>query len=300
MEPKDGSTLALTIDAPFHDGRKDVTSYCVDYSTQPFVLKKQRISLICSPKSGIQSVTTSAADINEIQYLILDSSYSGNGKILKVQNIQCNATGGTFGLSLGGKTAYIAHDANSNDIKESLESLLVINCVTVDFNNGKESTCAPFDGTSAGDFWITFRSLSAMSGALPLMKAKSSGLEGAHHVVVTTAVNGDAPLSGLLKLSFRGAVSKVIDISLEPDDLALAIDLALKELDTIQQGGVAVVAVDLAHGGFKKSSASNSKVVVLGGMLRHCWWYPNICWFWDRLLVLLYCLMVKHMQLETR
>ena len=145
-------------------------------------------------------MTTSAADINEIQYLILDSSYSGNGKILEVQNIQCDATGGTFSLSLGGKTVYIAHDADSNDIKESLESLSVINCVTVDFNNCKELACVPFDGTSTGDFWITFCSLSAMSGALPLMKAKSSGLEGARHVVVTTAVNGDTPLSGSLKL----------------------------------------------------------------------------------------------------
>jgi hypothetical protein len=265
LEPKDGSTLALTIDDPFHDGGKDVTSYRVDYSTQPFVQEKQRISLICSPKPAIQSVTTSATDINEIQYLIIDSSYSGNGEIWGVQNIHCDATGGTFGLSLGGETAYIAHDADSNDIKESLESLSVINRVTVDFNNGKESACAPFDGTSAGDFSITFHSLSAMSGDLPLMKAESSGLEGARHVVVTTTVNGDAPLSGSLKLSFRGAVSKVIDISLEPDDLALAIKSALEELDTIQQGGVAVVAVDLAHGGFEKLFRIEFKGSGVGG-----------------------------------
>jgi hypothetical protein len=30
----------LALNAPFHDGGKDVTSYCVDYSTQPFVQEK--------------------------------------------------------------------------------------------------------------------------------------------------------------------------------------------------------------------------------------------------------------------
>jgi hypothetical protein len=121
----------------------------------------------------------------------------------------------------------------------------VINLVTVDFINGKELACVPFNGTSARNFLITFHSLSRMAGDLPLMGAKSSGLEHPCHVVVTTVVNGDAPLSRLLKLSFRGAVSNAIDSSLEPDDLALAIDLALEELDTIQQGGIAVVVVDL-------------------------------------------------------
>lgn len=84
------------------------------------------------------------------------------------------------------------------------------------------------------------------------MTAESSGLEGARHVVVTTEVDGDAPLSGSLKLSFRGAMSKAIDISLAPDDLALAIELALEELDTIQQGGVVVEAEDLASSGYEK------------------------------------------------
>ncbi|KAL3774885.1 hypothetical protein ACHAW5_007303 [Stephanodiscus triporus] len=265
LEPKDGATLALTIDAHFHDGGKDVTSYRVDYSTRPFMQERQRISLTCSPQPTIQSVTTSATDVNEVQYLIIDSSYSGNGEILEVQNIRCDASGGTFGLSLGGETAYLAHDADSNDIKESLESLSAINHVTVDFNNGKESACAPYDGTSAGDFSVTFHSLSGLSGDLPLMAAESSGLEGARHVIVTTAVDGDAPLSGSLKLSFRGAVSNAVDISLEPDDLALAIESALEELDTVQQDGVAVVAVALAHGGYEKIFRIEFKGSGVGG-----------------------------------
>mmetsp|Transcript_25263 Transcript_25263/g.52844 ORF Transcript_25263/g.52844 Transcript_25263/m.52844 type:complete len:1508 (+) Transcript_25263:155-4678(+) len=252
LEPNDGSTLAVIIDAPFHDGGKDITSFRVDYNTQPFVQEKQRVSLTCSPQPEIQSVTTSATDINEVQYIVLDSSYTGNGEVLEVQNILCDATGGTFGLSLGGDTAYISHDADANDIKESLESLTMIDEVSVAFNNGKTTACAPFDGLAVGDFSVTFQSLSGMTGDLPLMTVESSGLDGARHVGITTAVDGDAPLSGSLKLSFRGAVSEAIDISLANNELANAIDSALEALDTVQQGGVIVSEVNLANGGFEK------------------------------------------------
>ncbi|KAL7537095.1 hypothetical protein ACHAXR_007582 [Thalassiosira sp. AJA248-18] len=252
LEPEDGSTLAVTIGSPLHDGGKDITSYRIDYSTQPFFQERQRISLTCSPEPEIQSITTSATDINEIQYIILDSSYSGSGVILEVQNVACDAIGGTFGLLLGGETAYISHDADANDIKESLESLAMIDEVSVAFNNDKTTACAPFDGSSAGDFSVTFLSLSGLAGDLPLMTAETSGLDGARHVEVTAEVDGDAPLSGSFKLSFRGAVSEAIDASLEPDELASTIDLALEALDTIQQDGVIVSDVNLAHGGFEK------------------------------------------------
>jgi hypothetical protein len=96
-----------------------VSSYRVDYSTQPFVQERQRISLTCSPEPEIQSISTSATDIDEVQYLVLDSSYNGNGEVVEVQNIQCDAIGGTFGLAFDGETAYISHDADANDIKES-------------------------------------------------------------------------------------------------------------------------------------------------------------------------------------
>ena len=151
-----------------------------------------------------------------------------------------------------GETAYISHDADANDIKESLESLPMIDEVSVVFNNGKTTACAPFDGSAAGDFSLTFESLSGMAGDLPLMTAETSGLEGARHVDVSTVVDGDAPLSGSLKLSFRGAVSEAIDVSLESSDLANAIDSVLEALDTVQQDGVTVSEVNLANGGFEK------------------------------------------------
>lgn len=45
----DGSTLTAAIDAPFHDGGEDISTYRVDYSTTPFSQEKQRVSLTCNP-----------------------------------------------------------------------------------------------------------------------------------------------------------------------------------------------------------------------------------------------------------
>ena len=50
-------------------------------------------------------MTTSATDINKVKFLVIDSSYSGDGEVLEVQRVMCDATGGTFGLSFGGETA---------------------------------------------------------------------------------------------------------------------------------------------------------------------------------------------------
>ena len=252
LEPKDGSTLAVTIEAPVHDGRKEITFYRVDYSTKPFTQEKQRISLTCSPLPEVQAITTSAMDINEIQYLVIDSSFNGNGETFEVQNVRCDATGGTFSLSFGDEAAYISHDATASDIKEALESLPMINQVSVDFNLGSTTACVPFDGSNAGDFSITFESLSGIAGDLPLMTAETSGLEGARLVDVVSIVDGDAPLSGTLKLSFRGSVTEAIDVSLDASELATSINAALESLDTIQQDGVSVTEVNLANGGFEK------------------------------------------------
>ena len=85
MVSEDSTTLGVSIQAPFHDGGEPVTSMLVETSTVPFAQERQRISLTCSPEPEVQSISTSAADIAEIQYLILDSSYAGNGVKEEVQ-----------------------------------------------------------------------------------------------------------------------------------------------------------------------------------------------------------------------
>ena len=121
--------------------------------------------MTCSPEPEIQAISTSATDIDKVQYLVLDSSYNGNGEVPEVQNVQCNATGGAFGLAIDGETAY------------TLEALSLIDKVSILFNNGKTSACAPFDDESTGDCSITFESSTGMAGDLPLLlTAETSGL----------------------------------------------------------------------------------------------------------------------------
>ena len=92
---EDSTTLGVSIQAPFHDGGEPVTSMLVETSSVPFAQEMQRISLTCSPEPEVQSISTSAADIAEIQYLVLDSSYAGNGV---VEEIQVCADGSSFPL----------------------------------------------------------------------------------------------------------------------------------------------------------------------------------------------------------
>jgi hypothetical protein len=252
LQSVDGSTLGVTIHAPFHDGDEDISTYRVDYSTQPFSHEKQRISLTCNPQPEIQSITTVASDINEVQYLVIDSSYKGNGEVLEVQQVLCDATRGTFGLTLGEETAYISYDDDATAIKEAIESLSSIDRVSVNINNGGSSACKGYDGANAGDFSITFQSMLGISGDLPLMSAETSGLDGARRVDVRSVMDGDAALSGSLKLSFRGATTETIDVSVDLIDLADHIESALEALDTIQQNGVEVSAVSLGSGSFEK------------------------------------------------
>ena len=84
------------------------------------------------------------------------------------------------------------------------------------------------------------------------MTTERTGLEGARLVTVSTEVDGDAPLGGSLRLSFRGAVTESIDVSLETQDLVAAIDSSLEALDTIQQDGIVVGSVSLPGGGHEK------------------------------------------------
>ena len=94
---KNGSSLAVEIHYP--QSAEHAVSYRVDYSTRPFANERQMITLTCVPNAEIQTVTTSAADFNEIQYIIMDSAYRNYGVVPEEQRVQCDASGGNFGLT---------------------------------------------------------------------------------------------------------------------------------------------------------------------------------------------------------
>eukprot|EP00957_Ditylum_brightwellii_P101059 7702418-Ditylum_brightwellii.AAC.1 len=139
INSKDGSTITVEISSPENNGGEELETYRIDYSMDEFQAEKQLLSLSCLPNPEIQKVTTSASDINEIQLLIIDSDYHGEGIISEIQQVKCDATGGTFALTLGGENAYINYDADETAVKASLESLTIINEVSIDFNGGTKT-----------------------------------------------------------------------------------------------------------------------------------------------------------------
>jgi hypothetical protein len=168
-------------------------------------------SICCSIQAQpeIQSITTIAADVNEVQYPVLDSSYQGN--ISAASFVRRH--GWHIRLVLDGETVYISHDYDANQIKEAIELLSLVDQVSISINNGGSTACAQHDGVNAGDISITFLSLFGIAGNLPLTNVETSGLDGAMWVEVHTVTDGDSALNGSLKLSFRGATTEFIDVS---------------------------------------------------------------------------------------
>ncbi len=245
IEVIDGSSLEVLLDAPEFTGGGTVSSYKIEYGNEPFVRERQRLSLSCSPVPEIQRVTTSAADLNEIQYIVIDSGYGGNGVIQEVQEIRCDATGGEFGLQIFGEIAYIQHDADMNGIQTALTSIAIIDSVSVSLEDGTSRACAQ----GGARFNVTFQGSGWMNGDVPLMESLTNQLEGARRVDIIPLVEGDSPPVGMFSLSFRSSTSASIDVSQSPSLLEEAIQNEIISLDTVENNGVVVNYVPLPNGG---------------------------------------------------
>jgi len=253
VRTKDGSSLIAEIGEPVQDGGLSVDSYRILYSTNKFANEKQKVDLSCKPKSEIQTVSTSAGSIHEIQYLILDSNYQGNGLINEIQKVMCDASGGSLGLVFDGERTYMPYDADQKTIKKALESMTNIVEVSVKVNNDSNRACLPHNGINAGDFSITFVSVATMSGDLPELIPITNNLEGGRRVDINTIRNGDAPISGKFSLLFRGALTEPIEVLQSDSDFAMSIEKALGALDTVNTSEISVNPVSLPNGGEEKT-----------------------------------------------
>ena len=245
LEIINGSSVEVTLEAPKRTGGGTISTYKVAYAKEPFVLEHQKLSLSCDPSPEIQRVTTSAADLNEIQYIIIDSNYQGNGIIDEIQEVVCDATGGEFGLEFMGETSYIAFDADEEEIRLALESLMVIDTISVALEDDTSSACV----SGGGRFTITFQSLNGVGGDLPPMRAITNQLEGARRVDIAVLVEGDAPPMGSFTLYFRGSTSNPINVSQSQSALKENVEDELLALDTIGSSSVVVNYVSLPNGG---------------------------------------------------
>jgi len=240
----DGSSIDISIHPPISSGGGSVTSVRVDYSNEEFRHERQRLSLECSPISEIQRISTNAPDLNEIQYIVIDSSYQGNGIIPEIQRVSCDASGGEFGLGFNNDIVYIPFDANEAEIRQSLERIVAIGSVNVSFENDSQFACTP----GGSSFLVTFESLHGMSGDIPMMKSISNSLSGARYIEISEAQTGDAPPSGFFALSFRGSKTNPIPLTESALDISQVIQTELLALDTIETDGIEVMHIPLSHG----------------------------------------------------
>ncbi|GMI21833.1 hypothetical protein TeGR_g8996, partial [Tetraparma gracilis] len=212
------------------------------YATAALVDEEQAITLTCTADAEVQTVTTvSDAAPNEVQYIHVESTYGG-AQVDDVQTVECDATGGYFGLTFEGETASIAWDATQAEIQTALESLNAItSSVVVGAPTGGQA-CLPHDGTNAGSFTVTFGTGSVVGyeGEMPVLVPVSNNLEGQRIVLVAHTTPGDAEIAGSFVLSFRGAQTSAITLSGTAATDATAIQTALRNLDTLSSTAVAV------------------------------------------------------------
>lgn len=183
-------------------------------------------------------VTVTTAKVSEVQTVYLSTSYTGT-PVLEVQQVVCDASGGSFQLVFGGyTTAAIPYNADKTAIKNALQQIQIITLVTVDFVTAAHPQACinqklPSGG---GGFKVTFNTVQNKAGNLPRMTALMNNLLGLRYIVITTPTPGQAPIGGTYRLSFLGAVTADIN----PTDINSLIT-ALNNLDTIPSGLVTVL-----------------------------------------------------------
>jgi hypothetical protein len=235
----DGTSLDVQFNPPQLDGGQDVTFYRVEYATSAFTPEVQKIKAACTIVEEVQVISTSTDNtIPEQQIIYISTGYSGSSTI-EVQDVVCDATGGSFRLSFNGITSSsISYDADAATVEATLEALENINDVTVTFQNSITTACFSRNTYPTGYFSVQFNSVVNMAGNLPKMTSTTSNLLGLRYVAITTTTVGDEAIGGTFRLSFRGAITEAITAG--TTSTVTDIDTALEQLSTIPTGGVTV------------------------------------------------------------
>jgi hypothetical protein len=245
----DGSALAVSLGPPERDGGEAIDRYRVQYATAAFAQEVQAVRVDCAAPPEVQVVATSALPVADVQIVLaaLDDGYDGASQ-LEVQQVRCDATGGSFTLTfLGETTADILATDSATEVQARLNELSRVNSVNVTFGSGVRNACADCGsghGCDAG-FNVTFQDVVGLAGDMPLLGFDPSGLDGHRRVSVHEAVQGQAGLSGSFRLTFRGFTTRDVSYNATAADL----EAALEQLDPIPyHGGVQVTKV---HVGFE-------------------------------------------------
>ncbi len=253
LNPVDGSSLQVTFSPPNLDGGQAITFYKVEYANSAFASEVQQVTAACDVVNEVQVVNiTTAHNVPSVQLIYVSTTYQGTSQP-EIQLVTCDAIGGTFRLTFNGlTTAGIPYNANTSAIEHALEQLQNIDSVNVSFTTGVSTACFQRNvnlPTSSG-FLVTFRGTQGINGNLPLMTGYTNNLQGARYLSVTQTQAGDAPISGTVRLSFRGDITQPISLAVTNNNQAAIagnIRAALIQLSTIPANGVTVTYEALSN-----------------------------------------------------
>jgi hypothetical protein len=226
-----------------------VDKFLVEYSTDLFVDEVQAVRVACSVVPEIQTISTSTADQDEVQlvHLVMDEAYVPHTRVDHVQGVWCSGTGGTFSMTLAGRTTQdLPFDASCEDVEGSLLELEVLHDVRVVFGGDSSShACTAGPSTTAPQFNITFKSvdeIAVTSKDLARLRVNTNNLDGDRRARSRMLVKGLRPLGGSFRLSFRGDRTRLISATADSEE----VQAALQDLDTIQHSGVRVTNGSMA------------------------------------------------------
>jgi len=240
----DGSTLSLNFESPQNNGGQPVSFYRVEYSTKAFLPEIQQITEMCPVTKAVQILSTSTShNIPEKQLLYFSTSFTQITQT-EIQQVVCDANGGNFRLNFNGQlTASIPFNAGLTQITNALQQLESINSVSVSWTYTFQTQACNSRATNPGaGFLVTFTNVVNKNGNLPLMTATTNSLLGLRYIKVTRVKLGSANLGGSIRLAFRGATTRDInvDITQGTSKVAQNIQTELSLLDSIPTGGVTV------------------------------------------------------------
>ena len=204
------------------------------------------MNALCNVVQDVQVISSvTSYSTPAIQLVYISTTFTGSSAP-EIQQVVCDATGGSFQLSFGGYTTQsIQWNANTGSIVNALQQLEIVNSVVVNFPAGTTTACGA-RGTLTGGVWtpanpnqaftVTFTNVVNMNGNMPLMTATQNNLQGSRYTAVTRTQAGQASLGGSFRLSFRGFSTADIVIPATAQDIMTK----LNDLDSIPSAGVFV------------------------------------------------------------
>lgn len=238
VEVVNSTTLNVQWSAPVSDGGSQVTSYRVEWDTNPGRREEQAVTLaVDTGPNEVQTFGTTAEDVDEVVSVHLRAALVEEVQTITTSAFVDETLAGSFAIAFdttaqgGGSSvsAHIDHDAGAmagdgparTTVEEILEAMPTVDDVSV-------SREGPDD--QGGYTWsVTFHS---PTGLLPLMQMSTNALSGTGAAVATARVQQANVISGTFNLEFESEFTGQIPSDATESQVKEALE-QLSAVDTV-------------------------------------------------------------------